>query len=150
MNIQDWFPLGWTDWIPLQSKGLSRVFSKTTVQKHQFFGFWRIWCLKNYYNMYPFLGGWFYDFFYFWDIFISNCWLFFYPLQIRCMIFLLPSSHFSSLFSHFSYGLLLPLPLLISSFSSFSTSSAFSSSLSLFPWKRNCTRSVYIAMERLC
>ena len=38
MNTQDWFSLGWTDWIPLQSKGLSRVFSNTTVQKHQFFG----------------------------------------------------------------------------------------------------------------
>ena len=38
MNIQDWFPLRWTDWISLQSKGLSRVFSNTTVQKHQFFG----------------------------------------------------------------------------------------------------------------
>ena len=37
MNIQDWSPLGWTGWIPLQSKGLSRVFSNTTVQKHQFF-----------------------------------------------------------------------------------------------------------------
>ena len=37
MNIQDWFPLGWTSWISLQSKGLSRVFSNTTVQKHQFF-----------------------------------------------------------------------------------------------------------------
>ena len=37
MNIQDWFPLGWTGWISLRSKGLSRVFSKTTVQKHQFF-----------------------------------------------------------------------------------------------------------------
>ena len=37
MNIQDWFPLGWTDWISLQSKGFSRVFSNTTVQKHQFF-----------------------------------------------------------------------------------------------------------------
>ena len=37
-NIQDWFPLGWTGWISLQSKGLSRVFSNTTVQKHQFFG----------------------------------------------------------------------------------------------------------------
>ena len=36
MNIQDWFPLGWTGWISLQSKGLSRVFSNTTVQK-QFF-----------------------------------------------------------------------------------------------------------------
>ena len=35
MNIQDWFPLGWTGWISLQSKGLSRVFSNTTVQKHQ-------------------------------------------------------------------------------------------------------------------
>ena len=38
MNIQDWFPLGWTGWIALQSKGLSRVFSNTTIQKHQFFG----------------------------------------------------------------------------------------------------------------
>ena len=38
MNNQDWFPLGWTGWISLQSKGLSRVFSNTTVQKHQFFG----------------------------------------------------------------------------------------------------------------
>ena len=37
MNIQDWFPLGWTGWISLQSKGLSRVFSNTTVLKHQFF-----------------------------------------------------------------------------------------------------------------
>ena len=38
MNIQDWFPLGWTGCISLQSKGLSRVFSNTTGQKHQFFG----------------------------------------------------------------------------------------------------------------
>ena len=38
MNISDWFPLGWTGWISLLSKGLSRVFSNTTVQKHQFFG----------------------------------------------------------------------------------------------------------------
>ena len=38
MNIRDWFPLGWTGWISLQSKGLSRVFTNTTVQKHQFFG----------------------------------------------------------------------------------------------------------------
>ena len=37
MIIQEWFPLGWTGWISLQSKGLSRVFSNTTVQKHQFF-----------------------------------------------------------------------------------------------------------------
>ena len=37
MNTQDWSPLGWTGWIFLQSKGLSRIFSKTTVQKHQFF-----------------------------------------------------------------------------------------------------------------
>ena len=39
MNTQDWSPLGWTGWISLLSKGLSRVFSNTTVQKHQFF-----WC----------------------------------------------------------------------------------------------------------
>ena len=38
MNIQDWFPLGWTGWISLLSKGLARVFSNITVQKHQFFG----------------------------------------------------------------------------------------------------------------
>ena len=37
MNIQDWFPLGQTSWISLQSKGLSRVLSKDTVQKHQFY-----------------------------------------------------------------------------------------------------------------
>ena len=38
INTQDWSPLGWTGWISLQSKGLSRVFSNTTAQKHQFFG----------------------------------------------------------------------------------------------------------------
>ena len=38
MNTQDWSPLGWTGWTSLQSKGLSRVFFNTTVQKHQFFG----------------------------------------------------------------------------------------------------------------
>ena len=38
VNIQDWFPLGWTGWISLQSKGLSKVFSNTTVQKH-----WCFW-----------------------------------------------------------------------------------------------------------
>ena len=40
MNTQDWSPLGWIGWISLQFKGLSRVFSNTTVQKHQFFGVW--------------------------------------------------------------------------------------------------------------
>ena len=38
MNVQDWFPSGWTGWISLQSQGLSRVFSNTTVEKYQFFG----------------------------------------------------------------------------------------------------------------
>ena len=38
MNIQNWFPLGWSGWISLLSKGLSKVFSNPTVQKHQFFG----------------------------------------------------------------------------------------------------------------
>ena len=38
MDTQDWFPSGWTSWMSLQSKGLSRVFSNTTVQKHQSFG----------------------------------------------------------------------------------------------------------------
>ena len=41
MNTQDWSPLGWTGWISLQSKGLSRVFSNTTVQKNQFFSTYR-------------------------------------------------------------------------------------------------------------
>ena len=55
MNIQDWSPLGWTGWISVQSKGLSRVFSNTTVQKHQFFGAqpssqskWNIICKIHY------------------------------------------------------------------------------------------------------
>ena len=56
MSIQGWFPLGWTGWISLQSKGLSRVFFNTTVQKHQFFGaqhsllsnsHMRIWLLEK-------------------------------------------------------------------------------------------------------
>ena len=54
MNTQDWSPLGWTDWISLQSKGLSRVFSNTAVQKHQFFGavwsghpVWRLYFQKQ-------------------------------------------------------------------------------------------------------
>ena len=46
MNTQDWFPLGWTGWISLQYKGLSRVFSNTTVQKHQFF------CTQLCYSLY--------------------------------------------------------------------------------------------------
>ena len=45
MNIQNWFPLGWTGWISLQSKGVSRVFSNTTVRKHQFF--WTQLSLKS-------------------------------------------------------------------------------------------------------
>ena len=56
MNTQDWSPLGWTGWISLQSKGLSRVFSNTTVQKHQIFStqlslkpksYIHIWLLQN-------------------------------------------------------------------------------------------------------
>ena len=54
MNMQDWFPLGWTGWISLQSKRLSRVFSNTTVQKYQFFGtqlsFLSLWC-ANYWGI---------------------------------------------------------------------------------------------------
>ena len=51
MNTQDWFPLGWTGWISLQSKGLSRVFSTTTVQKHQFHGWFTSMYGKNHYNI---------------------------------------------------------------------------------------------------
>ena len=61
MNTQDWSPLGWTGWMSLQSKGLSRVFSNTIVQKHQFFkGIlskdWRILVAR-------------------WDIVVNNVWL---------------------------------------------------------------------------
>ena len=49
MDIQDWFPLGWTGWISLQSKGLSRVFSNITVQKHQFFSDQPSLCLLRFY-----------------------------------------------------------------------------------------------------
>ena len=48
MNTQDWSPLGWTGWISLQSKGLSRVFSNTTVQKHQFFGTHQFFGVREY------------------------------------------------------------------------------------------------------
>ena len=60
MNTQDWFPLGGTGWISLQSKGLSTVFSNTTVQKHQFFwaqlSLWsssyiHTWLLEKPYNL---------------------------------------------------------------------------------------------------
>ena len=50
MNIWDWFPLGWTDLISLQSKGLSRAFSSTTTQKHQFFGFLSLWSSSHSYT----------------------------------------------------------------------------------------------------
>ena len=65
MNIQDWFPLGLTGWISFQSKGLSRVFSNTTVQKHQLLGtqpsLWSIshihtWLLENHSFEYTDLG----------------------------------------------------------------------------------------------
>ena len=64
MNTQDWSPLGWTGWISLLSKGLSRVFSNTTVQKHQFFntGFWQMLFLYLSYDhmiFFPFLICWY-------------------------------------------------------------------------------------------
>ena len=53
MNTQDWSPLGWTGWISLQSKGLSRVFSNTTVQKHQFFGAQLSWQSNSHIPTWP-------------------------------------------------------------------------------------------------
>ena len=55
MNAQDWLLLGWTGWISLQSKGLSRVFSNTTVQKHQFFSTQPSFCS----NSHPWLAQFF-------------------------------------------------------------------------------------------
>ena len=54
MNIQDWFPLGWTDCISLHSKGFSRVFSNSTIQKHQFF--WAQLSIKPYWLDGPLLS----------------------------------------------------------------------------------------------
>ena len=58
MNIQEWFPLGLTGWISLQSKGLSRVFYSTTVQKHQFFGaqfsLWSLTSIHDYWQNHSF------------------------------------------------------------------------------------------------
>ena len=55
MNIQDWFPLEWTGLIFLQSKGLSRVFSNTTVQKHQFFSTQlSLWSIHDYWKNHSF------------------------------------------------------------------------------------------------
>ena len=60
MNVQDWFPLGLTGWFSLQSKGLSRVFSNTTVHKHQFFGaqpsLWYISYIYTYIYLYIYTG----------------------------------------------------------------------------------------------
>ena len=53
MNTQDWSPLGWTGWISLQSKGLSRVFSNTTVQKHEFFGAQLSWQSNSHIHTWP-------------------------------------------------------------------------------------------------
>ena len=67
MNIKDWFPLGWTGWISLQSKGFSRVFSNTTAQKHQFsvteFSLWsnshvHTWLMENHSFDYDFANKW--------------------------------------------------------------------------------------------
>ena len=52
-NTQDWSPLGWTGWISLQSKGLSRVFSNTTVQKHQFFSTQLSWPSNSHIHTWP-------------------------------------------------------------------------------------------------
>ena len=58
MNTQDWSPLGWTGWIFLQSKGLSRVFPNTTFQKHQLFGpqlsFFIVTCIYDYWKNHSF------------------------------------------------------------------------------------------------
>ena len=53
MNTQDWSPLEWTGWISLQSKGPSRVFSNTTIQKHQFFGALPSWLSNSHIHTWP-------------------------------------------------------------------------------------------------
>ena len=58
MNTQDWSPLGWTGWISLQSKGLSRVFSNTTVQNHQFFSTKLSWQSNSHIQAWPLEKPW--------------------------------------------------------------------------------------------
>ena len=55
MNTQDWSPLGWTGWISLQYKGLSRVFSNTKVQKHHFFFFFFMYLWNLFFLIYLFI-----------------------------------------------------------------------------------------------
>ena len=69
MNTQGWFPLEWTGWIFLQSKGLSRVFYNTTVQKHQFFGTSQFRKVKNSED------GWW------WDLHCITMWIYLWPLN---------------------------------------------------------------------
>ena len=73
MNTQDWSPLGWTGWISLQSKGLSRVFSNTTVQKHQFFIIFMQFCImwSNLFFSYA-LKSWYYFKILYFSLFLSN------------------------------------------------------------------------------
>ena len=79
MNIRDWFPLGWTGWISLLSKGLSRVFSNTTVQKHQFF------------STQPFHGPTLTSIHDYWKWkLLSRVWLFVTPWTIQSMEFSRP------------------------------------------------------------
>ena len=74
MNIQDWFPLGLTGWISLQSKGLSRVFSRTTVQKHHFLGTQpSLWS-----HSYPYMITW-----------KNHCFDCYRPLSAKCFCFLI-------------------------------------------------------------
>ena len=75
MNTQDWSPLGWTGWISLQSKGPSRVFSNTTVQKHQFFG--------------AQLSSWFSSHIRAWLLEKPKLWLYRLFLAKRCLCFLI-------------------------------------------------------------
>ena len=103
MNAQDW-SLGWTGWISLQSRGLSRVFSNTTVQKHQFFG--RLVFLKIL-LLYKTQGK---------SIFskrypnIANIQVVFYKVKFLCSLILFPFSNWVNLYIHkcyFQYNMIL-------------------------------------------
>ena len=118
-NTQDWSPLGWTGWISLQSKGLSRVLSNTTVQKHRVFGarflhsptltsihdHWKnrlVWYILTYQN--PTSSGQFSS--------VAQLCLFVTPWTAACQASLSFTSSLSSL-KHMSFRLVMPFNLLI-------------------------------------
>ena len=93
MNIQDWFPLGWTGWISLQTKGLSRISSNTTVQKHNNFLYVLYFRLETKKIGYEFISAW--------SIFIIGCTM--HLLCCSILIYFLSFCFFLPFFPTFAF-----------------------------------------------